>query len=107
MKGIYQIIAFVKEKEMIEDKVVRSIENKRISFLSDDIAGGYCIIRSKGAVKERNKFYDVVDTIDTSEYIDDADLAKTLGNDYILVKPMNYHKMKIAKETKELKSTQG
>jgi hypothetical protein len=107
MKGIYEIIAFVKEKEMIEDKVVRSIENKRISFLSDNTAGGCCIIRSKGAVKERNKFYEVVDTIDTSEHIDDVELAKALENDCILVKPINYHRLKIAKETKELKSTQG
>jgi len=107
MKKIYEVIAFVKEKDVVEDKVVRSINNKRLSFLSDGFAGGYCIIRSKGAVKERNKFYEVVETIDKSDYIDDVDLAAALENDCILIKPMNYHAFKIAKETKELKNPQG
>ena len=100
MRNIYESIGFTDFQSTNPKKLVNSINNKRISFVEDVPRDGYHIIRAKGAVKERNKFYKIVGTIDKIEDIKETELAKAIQDDCILISDSTGRTYRVGKETK-------
>ena len=100
MRNIYETIGFTDFQSTNAKKLVNSINNKRISFVKDVPRDGYHILRAKGAVKERNKFYEIVGTIDKVEDIEETELAEAIEDDCILIEDSMGREYRIGKEAK-------